>query len=355
MPSVCALVVTYNRRALLADTLVALAAQTRAPDHVLVVDNASMDGTAALLADRFPETEHLRLDRNTGSAGGFHAGLAHTHAAMHHGEPFDFVWVMDDDVVPAPDCLARLLAVAEVSGKAVVVPERREADGTVRRAEHLLDDAAQRYVPLACPSSVETPDDADPLRWCATDVFTFEGPLVSRHALDIAGPHSPAAQPDPGLFITADDTHFAIAVYHALGPEATALVPGAGLHRQVPPPTNTVPVRSALKGRLTGNAALDLWPDRAHWKRVYYFRNRHLLWRALGWPRRRWRHAVLHSGYLLTDALAARRLGWAWRTRLRWNLRALRLGLRGQSGAFLDPAQYFAEVRDELGADGRGS
>ncbi|MEM6785323.1 MAG: glycosyltransferase, partial [Bacteroidota bacterium] len=264
-PTVCALVVTYNRRALLADTLAGLVAQSQALDHILVVDNASTDGTAAFLAEHHPAVEHLRLGRNTGSAGGFHAGLAHAHHATHGGQPFDYVWVMDDDVVPEPDCLALLLAVAAASGKAVVVPERREADGTVRRAEHRLDDTTQRHVPLDCPSSLDTPAaHAKSLqRWCPTDVFTFEGPLVHRRALEAAGPHSPAAQPDPGLFITADDTHFAIAVYHALGPDASALVPDAGLRRQVPPPTDTVPVRSALKGWLTGNPALDLWPDRA--------------------------------------------------------------------------------------------
>ncbi|MEL7168107.1 MAG: glycosyltransferase [Bacteroidota bacterium] len=349
VPTVCALIVTYNRRALLAGTLAGLAAQTHALDHVLVVDNASTDDTAAFLAAQHPAVEHLRLDRNTGSAGGFHAGLAHAQHAVHEGRPFDFVWVMDDDVVPEPDCLAFLLAVAASSGKAVVVPERREADGTVRRAEHRLDGARQRYVPLDCPTSFAAPatEPESPPRWCATDVFTFEGPLVHRRALDAAGPHSEAAQPDAGLFITADDTHFAIAVYHALGAEASALVPDAGLSRQVSPPTDTVPVRSALKGWLTGNPALDLWPDRAHWKRVYYFRNRHLVWKQLGWHRRRWRHAALHAGYLVTDALAARRRGWAWRTRLRWNARAFWLGLRGQSGAFLDPAHYFAEIEDE--------
>ncbi|MEM6785212.1 MAG: glycosyltransferase, partial [Bacteroidota bacterium] len=301
------------------------------------------------LGEKRPTVEHLQLDRNTGSAGGFHAGLAHAHRATHDGRPFDFVWVMDDDVVPEPDCLALLLAVAEASGSAVVVPERREADGTVRRAEHRLDDRAQRYVPLDGPSSLDAPAaPASPPRWCATDLFTFEGPLVHRRALEAAGPLSPAAQPDPGLFITADDTHFAIAVYHALGPDAAALLPDAGLRRQVPPPTGTVPVRSALKGWLTGTPALDLWPDRAHWKRVYYVRNRHLVWQRLGWGRRRWRHAALHAGYLVTDALAARRLGWAWRTRLRWNARALWLGVRGRSGAFLDPARYFAEIDAEI-------
>jgi GT2 family glycosyltransferase len=43
---VAAVVVTYNRRDLLLESLAAVLAQSRAPDSVIVVDNASEDGTA---------------------------------------------------------------------------------------------------------------------------------------------------------------------------------------------------------------------------------------------------------------------------------------------------------------------
>ena len=45
-PRVVAVVVTYNRRDLLLEALTAVLGQTRAPDAVIVVDNASTDGTA---------------------------------------------------------------------------------------------------------------------------------------------------------------------------------------------------------------------------------------------------------------------------------------------------------------------
>lgn len=99
---VLALVVTHNRKHLLAECLDLLAAQDRPPDHVLVVDNASTDGTPALLAER--EVEHLRLERNTGAAGGFHFGLAEARR-----RDFDWVWLLDDDAHPRPDSLQKLL------------------------------------------------------------------------------------------------------------------------------------------------------------------------------------------------------------------------------------------------------
>lgn len=107
MSRVVAVVVTWNRRALLERVVRAVDAQTRPPDELIVVDNASTDGSADLvegLGLQVPLTV-LAMPSNTGGAGGFHAGLE---AAMHGGA--DLVWLMDDDGLPPPDCLETLLA-----------------------------------------------------------------------------------------------------------------------------------------------------------------------------------------------------------------------------------------------------
>ena len=105
-PKVCAVVVTHNRHDLLRDCLAALEAQTRSPDRVLVVDNASTDGTADMVRAEHPHVELLSLAENLGSSGGFHAGLR----AAQDGAP-DWAWLMDDDTIAEPDALARLLDV----------------------------------------------------------------------------------------------------------------------------------------------------------------------------------------------------------------------------------------------------
>lgn len=100
-----ALVVTYNRADQIARTVAALLASDI--DHLLVVDNASGDGSTDFLAGiKDPRLTLLRLAENRGGAGGFEAGLRHMTATF---DP-DWCVVMDDDARPAPDCIARFRA-----------------------------------------------------------------------------------------------------------------------------------------------------------------------------------------------------------------------------------------------------
>lgn len=119
-PAVCAVVVTHNRRELLTEALGAIARQTRPADGVVVVDNASGDGTAALVRDRFPDVDLVELAANTGGAGGFAAGIAHALDTA-----ADLLWLMDDDTVPEPGALAALLDARErASAEPVLVASR---------------------------------------------------------------------------------------------------------------------------------------------------------------------------------------------------------------------------------------
>lgn len=107
---VTAVLVAYNRRELLRESLEALAVQSRPVDRLVVVDNASDDGSrevAAELLESWGERARLiELDENTGGAGGFAVGIA---AAVTE-DGTDWVWVMDDDTVPGPDALRGALA-----------------------------------------------------------------------------------------------------------------------------------------------------------------------------------------------------------------------------------------------------
>ncbi|MGZ4490225.1 MAG: glycosyltransferase [Nocardioidaceae bacterium] len=102
-PRVVAVVVTWNRRELLVEALAALEAQTLPLARIVVVDNASTDGTGALLDADYARHEVVHLSKNTGGAGGFAAGIER--ALTHDPE---LVWLLDDDTVPTPSAAERL-------------------------------------------------------------------------------------------------------------------------------------------------------------------------------------------------------------------------------------------------------
>lgn len=100
--AVAAVVVTYNRLELLRQCVEALRAQSAACD-ILIVDNASTDGTEQWLASQ-PDLRYRNTGSNLGGAGGFNHGMRW---AVEAG--YDYVWVMDDDTLPQPDALEKLL------------------------------------------------------------------------------------------------------------------------------------------------------------------------------------------------------------------------------------------------------
>lgn len=159
--SVCviAVVVAYNRRDLMLEALGALRAQTAALDAVVLVDNHSDDDSADAAVRFWPDVEVVRLPRNTGGAGGFASGLA---VALLRYEP-DWIWLMDDDTVPHPTALERLLQAVERPGVVLAGSRVVWTDGAdhpmntprtkpfARRSE--LDAASERGVTAVRSSS----------------------------------------------------------------------------------------------------------------------------------------------------------------------------------------------------------
>lgn len=117
---VVAVVVAYNRRDLLVEAMAALAAQTRKLDAIVVIDNASDDGSGEAALAALPSIDLVRLEANTGGAGGFAAGIAHA-LATHNP---DWVWLMDDDTIPTPTAIEELVAGATSSPDVTVAGSR---------------------------------------------------------------------------------------------------------------------------------------------------------------------------------------------------------------------------------------
>jgi GT2 family glycosyltransferase len=168
---VVAVVVTWNRRELLAEALAALRAQTHPLAALVVVDNASTDGTDQVLVGEIG-LDVVGLEKNTGGAGGFAVGIEQ---ALTH-QP-DLVWLLDDDTIPTPDAATELVRVwqeyADASGeqpavlasKVVWTDDRDHPMNTPRRkpgARRLEVAAAERVgaMPIRSASFVSIMCDA---------------------------------------------------------------------------------------------------------------------------------------------------------------------------------------------------
>lgn len=107
---VSAVVVTYNRLALLKEVIESLQNQIEPVSHIIIVDNASESDTKEYLESLGNQIDYVRLEENLGGAGGFNRGIRY----FMENTDDDFVWVMDDDTVVHPDTLQNLLKFANV-------------------------------------------------------------------------------------------------------------------------------------------------------------------------------------------------------------------------------------------------
>jgi GT2 family glycosyltransferase len=103
---IAVVIVNWNGGDYLPECLRALAVQDRSPDRVIVVDNASTDGSLDEALQRFPSIEPIRLPTNVGFA-------AANNVALSACGDCEWVALLNPDAFPAPRWLAALEAAAE--------------------------------------------------------------------------------------------------------------------------------------------------------------------------------------------------------------------------------------------------
>ncbi len=103
---ILAIVVTYNRKELLTECIEALLHQECSFLDVLIVDNASTDGTYEYIEPLLKNKRVIyeNTGANLGGAGGFNYGMR---IGVKLG--YDYVWLMDDDTIVKKDSLTKLL------------------------------------------------------------------------------------------------------------------------------------------------------------------------------------------------------------------------------------------------------
>jgi GT2 family glycosyltransferase len=304
---VVAVVVTFNRRRMLMECLEALARQTHPVAEVIVVDNASTDGTReALETTDLPERldlSYLRLRRNGGGAEGQHYGWA---AALERDA--DWIWVMDDDCEADPGTLAALLASPRAAETSTVALAPRAVSGD--RAPLPLERGRIRGRWFLAPL-VALPDSESAAHEAQIDFSTFVGPIVRAAAARRVG------LPLRRAFIHNDDVEY----FARLRGQGRSWLVGASSirHKAAVPLTD-----ASFAGRL--REYLRPGPFAGEWKRMYALRNLVHTGR---------RHGFLSGGQALcyVATQAGRRLAFGER-RLRTARLVLLFGLHGWRGVF---------------------
>lgn len=159
--SICAIIVTYDRKKLLLECIESVLMQATPVDAIYVIDNASTDGTPELLKekeyirdilstttiplesenmvktglstnlDRSVRIHYVRMHKNTGGAGGFCEGVKRA-----YGKSYDLLWLLDDDTMCRSDTLKELykaFSVIEEKNAGFVVSNALWTDGFEHR------------------------------------------------------------------------------------------------------------------------------------------------------------------------------------------------------------------------------
>lgn len=296
---------TRNRKHLLLECVTALLGQTRPPSRIIVLDNASSDGTEDLmrasgLLDR-ADLAFVRSSVNTGGAGGY----ARLVELAREEEGADWLWLMDDDSEPRPDALERLLAAPEArsASTAVLCPR---VEGPAGELELLHRGHVGRFM-RALPAEAYRTGTAPSLGFASFVGFMVRGRVARAIGL-----------PRAEFFLGCDDVEYSLRA-RTLG--TIRLVPGSVVVHKLGMGGGSVTRRSRFWNRVLGLAyTSSSWEG--FWKTLYGIRN-------FVWIRHRHRDvtpiafAALVAAYVLKtliyDPRPFRRIPWvleyAWKGR----------------------------------------
>ena len=192
-PRVGVVIVNYNGRRFLRDCVERLVAGT-VPPEIVLVDNASTDGSAEEVAREFPSLTLLRQDRNAGVAAGNNVGIQHCRA-----RGYEYILLLNYDTLPDPALLERLLDTADprtvVSGFTVFWDDPTRSNSHAGGFDWRLGRLRERFFGKAIPGE-QRPQEVEIADTCCL--------LVPRAVFDVIGVM------DDAYFMYYDDTDFVV-------------------------------------------------------------------------------------------------------------------------------------------------
>lgn len=101
---IATVVCAYNNKDSIVKVISALLSQKHPIKEIIVVDNASSDGTSELVKSQYPIITLLSNNNNLGVGGGYARGMEY---AYHRG--YDWIWLLDGDSIPHELSLKKLI------------------------------------------------------------------------------------------------------------------------------------------------------------------------------------------------------------------------------------------------------
>ncbi len=244
--TVCAVVVTYNRKNLLMECLDALMRQTRQLDAIYLIDNFSDDGTAELLLENgyinklpaenvdepteleidFDNSEligffnngiedkkakiektikiyYVRMNDNTGGAGGFYEGIKRSSE-----RDFSWIWVMDDDAEPSLNALENMLKFEHKDKASFLAPQVRHK--TLKNHTEYYHHKTK--IDLTKIKEYNLKNETLIKPYYELEANGFVGPMLNNRAIKLSG-----KLPDKTFFIWWDDTDYTYELFKIFG------------------------------------------------------------------------------------------------------------------------------------------
>jgi rhamnopyranosyl-N-acetylglucosaminyl-diphospho-decaprenol beta-1,3/1,4-galactofuranosyltransferase len=327
---IAAVVVTYNRRALLLQCLQALVAQSHPPDAIYIIDNGSSDGTAAHLAlHGFISTRpgkpnaffrdhtrisagtpepleidlyYIRFPENRGATCGFSEGMKY---ACDSG--YNWIWLMDDDSYPDKDALRNLAPFLSGPDTAAVAPAVKGPDGTLSLVHRGMLNFRHIF------PRIQTPLEEDLYRRGPVSIesASFVGLLVSAKSVKESG------YPKSDFFLTNDDIEYCIRLSKT---GKIILVPASIMYHEEAVKKNCKRVR--IFGKTVCRSPYD-----ELWLKYYGFRN--LAWLGKRYIRSKYAFYIELFFYWLVQIILILMYDKKKLKRIRFYTNALGDGLKG--------------------------
>ncbi|MDB5208761.1 MAG: putative glycosyltransferase [Flavisolibacter sp.] len=232
---VAAVVLTYNRLALLKECVAAIKSQTTPPDAILVIDNGSEEDTGSWLRSQEGVTL-IHLVQNVGPAAGIKKGLQEAYESG-----YEWIWVMDDDGLPHHQALEKLI---------------RARPGFTGAKNSLVLDKTDRRTLAFKLLQFKTVDDIQS-EYVEDEIMPWNGTLFHRSIIEKIG------YPKTELFLWGEETEY----YHR--------IKKSGFFKLF-----TVRDSWHFHPRNAGFFYKGGWDVKTHWRAYFFVRNKYAVYLA---------------------------------------------------------------------------